>query len=76
MASAWYEAIMVGGRGCKLSGTYDSQREAQKAIKEANAKAVECGYKADEYFIVLCSIVRMIDDNGDMVSETITKARV
>ena len=76
VASTWYEAVMVGGYGCKLYGTYDNKREAQKAIKTSNEKAVQQGYKADDYFIMMCSCVRMIEDNGDVVSETITKARV
>lgn len=76
VASTWYEAVMIGGYGCKLSGTYDSKRETQKAIKESNARAVERGYKADSYFIVMCSCVRMVEDNGDVVSETITRVRV
>lgn len=75
IASTWYEAVMVGGYGCKLHGTYDSKREVQKAIKESNARVVERGYKADEYFIVLCHCVRLIDDKGDVVSETITRVR-
>lgn len=76
VCNTWYEAIMAHGYGCKLYGTWDNKREAQQAIKEANDRAVERGYKADEYYIMLCNVVRMIDDNGDVVSETITKARV
>lgn len=76
VCNTWYEAIMVHGYGCKLYGTWDNKKEAYQAIKEANDRAVERGYKADEYYIMLCNLVRMIDDNGDVVSETITKARV
>lgn len=76
VCGTWYEAVMVRGYGCKLSGTWHSKREAQKAIKEANARAVERGYKADEYYIVLCNTVRMFDENGDTVSESISKVRV
>lgn len=76
IANTWYEAVMVRGYGCKLDGTYYNKREVQKAIKDANARAVERGYKADEYFILLCNCVRLIDDNGDVVSGTITKVRV
>lgn len=76
IASTWYEAVMIGGYGCKLSGTYDNKREVQKAIKASNERAVEQGYKADKYFIMMCSCVRMVEDNGDVVSETITRIRV
>ena len=76
VTSTWYEAVMVGGYGCKLNRTYDNKRDVQKAIKESNARAVERGYKADNYFIMMCSCVRMIEDNGDVVSETITRVRV
>lgn len=76
VASTWYEAVMVGGYGCKLCGNYDNKRDAQKAIKESSAKAVERGYKADKYYVMMCNCVRMIEDNGDVVSETITRVRV
>lgn len=72
----WYEAVQVGGYGCKLNNTYASKREAQKAIAEANLRVIERGYGADEYYIMYCSIVRLIEDNGDVVSETITRVRV
>ena len=76
VASTWYEAVMVKGYGCRLDGCYDNKREAQKAIKEYKARVVERGYKADEYFILMCNCIRMFDENGDTVSETITKTRV
>lgn len=76
VASTWYEAVQIGGYGCRLNGTYESKREVQKAIKEANVRAKDWGYKEEEYNIMLCHCVRMIEDNGDVVSETITKVRV
>lgn len=76
ITSTWYEAVQIGGFGCKLKNTYASKRETQKAIAEANIRAIERGYGPDEYHIVLCTIVRLIEDNGDVVSETITRVRV
>lgn len=76
ITSTWYEVVMVGGYGCKLPGLYNSKREAQKAIKVSNEKAVQQGYEEDKYFIMMCSCVRMIEDNGDVVSETIARVRV
>lgn len=76
VSSEWYEAVMIGGYGCKLYGTYNSKAETEIAVKEANNRAVERGYKADKYFIMRCSCVRLIEDNGDVVSETTTRTRV
>ena len=76
VCSTWYEAIQIRAFGCKLSNTYSSKREAQKAITETNINAVKQGYQPDEYYIMLCNLVRMIDDNGDVVSETVTRVRV
>lgn len=75
-SGTWYEVVMVRGRGCKLAERYFNQREAKKAIKEANEKAVKNRYKTDEYFILLCSSTCLTDENGDIVSETITKIRI
>lgn len=75
IASTWYEAVMVNSYGAKLENTYYTKRDIQKAIKETNQREVERGYNASEYFILLCNCVRLIDDNGDVVSETITKVR-
>lgn len=76
IASTWYEAVMVGGYNCKLSGVYDNKREAQKAIKISIENALQQGHKEDKYFIMMCNCIRMIEDNGDIVSETITRVRV
>ena len=76
VVSTWYEAIQVKGYGCKLCKTYNNKKEAQKGIKESNAKAIEQGYTADEYYIMLCNCVRQIDENNDVISETITRVRV
>lgn len=76
VCGTWYEAMMVRGWGCRLNGTFNSKREAAKAIKESRAKEVENGYKASEYFIVFCNVTRMLDENGDVIMETVTKARV
>lgn len=76
ISSTWYEAVMVGGYGCKLANTYDNKKDAVKAIKEAKAKEEGGGYVVNDYFILLCNCVRMIDDKGDTVSETIARVRV
>lgn len=75
VASTWYEADMKRGYGCKLDGVYRNLREIKKAIKESNARAVAQGYKADEYIIMLCHHVRVLDENNDVVSETRTRVR-
>ena len=74
--STWYEAVMVGGYGCKLYGQYDNKRDAQNAINESNERVVARGYKANKYYIVKCSCARTTEDNGDLVSETITRVKV
>lgn len=76
VASTWFEAVQVCGYGCKLVNTYNSKRDAKKAIKESNERAIEQGFKANEYYIMLCNCVRLLDENNDVVSETITRARV
>ena len=76
VCSTWYEAIQVGGYGCKLADTYRNKREAQAAIKAANEKAVAAGYSPDEYYIVICNATRVITENCDIVSETVTRAVV
>ena len=76
VASTWYEAVMVNSYGAKLDGTYDNKRDVQKAIKAANMREKERGYEPSKYYIMLCNCVRMFEDNGDTVSETITKVRV
>ena len=73
--STWYEADIKRGYGCKLEGTYYSLREIKTAIEKSNARAVAQGYKADEYIIMLCSHVRVLDENNDVISETRTRVR-
>lgn len=76
VCGTWYEAVMVRGWGCSLAEHFNSKREATKAIKEAQTKEAEGGYKVSKYFIVICNMTRMLDENGDVIMETITKARV
>lgn len=77
VASTWYEAFMNGGYGsCKMDGTYRSKREVESAIKAANIRQKEAGYKPDEYYIMLCNSVCVYDSVGNVVSETVTRARV
>lgn len=75
VASTWYEVVFVQSYGAKLENTFYNKREAQKAIKEFKERQVQRGNKPSECFILLCNIVRLIDDNGDVVSETVTKVR-
>lgn len=76
VASTWYEVVFARSYGAKLDNTFYSKREAQKAIKEYKERQVQRGNKPSECFILLCNVVRMMDDNGDTVSETVTKVRV
>lgn len=76
VASTWYEAVMVKGYGAKLDGQYDNKRAAAKAIAECVARVIERGYKPDEYYVVMCTCTRTIDNNCDVVSETVTRVRV
>lgn len=76
ITSAWYEVVYVGGYGCKLKNTYASKKDALKAAMEANIRSIENGYGPSKYYIMYCTIVRLIEDNGDVVSETITRTRV
>ena len=75
VVSTWFEAVQVCGYGCKLADIYNNKKEAQKAIKESNERAVKQGFKANEYYIMLCNCVRLLDENNDVVSETITRVR-
>lgn len=74
--STWYEAVMEGGFGAKLANTYDSKFKALRAIAETNKRVEARGYKTDKYFVVLCHVIRVVDDNGDLVSEVVTRERV
>lgn len=76
ISSEWYEAYIVGSHGSKMPGSYDTRMQAEVAVKEAKNRAVEFGRKPYDYFIVRCTCVKLIEDNGDIVSETITRARV
>ena len=76
VVKTWFEAVQVRGYGCKLADTYNNEKEAQIAINESNERAVKQGFKAEEYYIMLCNCTRLFDENNDVVSETITRARV
>lgn len=76
VARTWYEVVFVQSYGAKLDNTFYSKREAQKEIKEYKERQVQRGNKPSECFILMCNVVRMMDDNGDTVSETVTKVRV
>lgn len=72
----WYEAVNVGGFGCKLAETFNTLEEAQKGIEESNARAVSRGYKEENFYIMKCMLVRVIDDNNDVISEIIGRYKV
>ena len=72
----WYEIALVNGHGAKLDKDYASKQAAERAIMETNLKAMQHGYGPSKYYIMYCTIVRLMEDNGDVVSETITKTRV
>lgn len=76
ITSTWYEVVLVGGYGAKLEKTYATQKDANQAATETNMRAIDNGYGPSKYYIMYCTIVRLIEDNGDVVSETITRTRV
>ena len=76
ITSNWYEVVLVGGYGAKLENSYASKHAADNAAIEANLRAVQHGYGPSKYYIMYCTIVRLLEDNGDVVSETITRTRV
>ena len=76
VTSTWYEAVMVRGFGAKLADTFNSMEEVALAIKKATDREIEMGYKPSRYFIVRCDMARIVDDNGDVVSETVTRVRM
>jgi hypothetical protein len=73
--STWYEVVYVGGYGAKLDHSFATMRDAQKAILIEQAKALECNRAPVKYHIMHCVICRMVEDNGDVVSETIIRTR-
>lgn len=72
----WYEAMMVRGFGAKLADTFNSMEEVTLAIKKVTEREIEMDCEPSRYFIVRCDIVRIFDDNGDVVSETVTRVRM
>lgn len=76
VTSTWYEAMMVRGFGAKLADTFNSMEEVTLAIKKVTDREIEMGYKPSRYFIVRCDMTRIIDDNGDVVSETVARVRM
>lgn len=76
VTSTWYEAVMVRGFGAKLADTFNSMEEVALAIKKGTEREIEMGYKPSRYFIVRCDMARIVDDDGDVVSETITRVRM
>lgn len=76
VTSTWYEAVMVRGFGAKLADTFNSMEEVALAIKKGTEREIEMGYKPSRYFIVRCDMARIVDGDGDVVSETITRVRM
>lgn len=74
--STWYEAVMIRGFGAKLADTFNSMEEVALAIKKGTEREIEMGYKPSRYFIVRCDMARIVDGDGDVVSETITRVRM
>ena len=74
----WYEVWSKNNRGMKLPGpvfdTYQNLREAKKQIKESNERQAKAGYKPEEWYIMVADSIRTTDDNGMVVSETLTYA--
>ena len=76
VTSTWYEAVMARGFDAKLADTFNSMEEVALAIKKGTEREIEMGYKPSRYFIMRCDMARIVDDNGDVVSETITRVRM
>ena len=76
VTSTWYEAVMARGFGAKLADTFNSMEEVALAIKKGTEREIEMGYKPSRYFIVSCDMARIVDGEGDVVSETITRVRM
>lgn len=76
ITSTWYEAVMVRGFGAKLADTFNSMEEVALVIKKGTEREIEIGYKPSRYFIVRCDMARIVDGDGDVVSETITRVRM
>lgn len=76
VCSTWYEAVQVKSFGCKLAERFPSIREAKRAIKAANSRAVEKGLKEAEYIIMLVASAVMYDENLDVISENVSRMRV
>ncbi len=73
---SWYEIWIKKSHGAKLDGTFTSVAKAKKKIKETVEKQKSLGYKPDEFFIMICDAIYLVDENGDTISETTTYARV
>ena len=76
VTSTRYEAVMIRGFGAKLADTFNSMEEVALAIKKGTEREIEMGYKPSRYFIVRCDMARIVDGDGDVVSETITRVRM
>lgn len=76
VTSTWYEAVMVRGFGAKLADTFNSMEEVTLAIKKGTEREIEMGYKPSRYFIVRCNMARIVDGDGDVVSETVMRVRM
>lgn len=74
--NTWYEAVMVRGFGAKLADTFNNMEEVALAIKKVTDREIEMDCEPSRYFIVRCDMARIVDDNGDVVSETVTRVRM
>lgn len=62
--------------GSKMCQTFKSKENALKVIEKQNEEAIKGGYLPTNYFVVLCNYTVVRDENGALVSESITRVRV
>ena len=76
---SWYEVWdkKIYGRGDQLkdTGIYNNKREARQAAKEWTEKQIADGYIPHELMIMIVDWIRIMDDDGVVISETKTVAR-
>lgn len=74
-----WEVMRKNGNGGLCMWYYtsnDSQEGARYAIDEANRRAVEDGYSAEQFLIVHHEWMRLFNDNGVFLSSEETKTAV
>lgn len=71
-----YQVNLKGGYGARLSETFNTFEEALDAIEETTRQQITDGYTPDEYYVTLYVYTKVVDDNGDIISESSTTTRI